>query len=66
MSRPLSGIGAIEEVAVQLKQAGVALGQGTLSHHDEAAWLVLWSLGLPLDSDDQDLASPLSEAQWQR
>lgn len=66
MSHPLSGIGAIEEVAGQLKQAGVALGQGTLSHHDEAAWLVLWSLGLPLDSDDQDLARPLSEAQWQR
>ncbi len=66
MSHPLSGIGAIEEVAGQLRQAGVALGQGTLSHHDEAAWLVLWSLGLPLDSDDQDLAQPLSEAQWQR
>ncbi len=55
---------AIADVAERLTQAGVALGQGTLSHHDEAAWLVLWALGLPLDSDDQALTSPVSDDQW--
>jgi ribosomal protein L3 glutamine methyltransferase len=32
---------------------------------DEAAWLVLWRLGLPLDTDPQMHTQPLSEAQIQ-
>jgi len=46
----------IQLVAEQLSQAGVAFGQGTTSPEDEAAWLVLWKLGLPLDTDFNDVA----------
>ncbi len=66
MSRPRTGHQAMDHVAQRLTQAGVALGQGTLNHRDEAAWLVLWALGWPLDSDDQALNTPLSTAQWQK
>ena len=38
--------------AQQLEQAGVAFGHGTTNAYDEAAWLVLWQLGLPLDDLD--------------
>jgi ribosomal protein L3 glutamine methyltransferase len=45
----------VEAVAEQLRAAGIdassGLGQGTLEPFDEAAWLVLWALGLPLDTD---------------
>ena len=36
--------------AERLKQAGVSFGHGTGNAFDEAAWLVTWSLGLPLDA----------------
>jgi ribosomal protein L3 glutamine methyltransferase len=51
----LSLADCVSQVATQLTDAGVAFGQGTTNAFDEAAWLVLWRLGLPLDT-------PLTEA----
>ena len=44
-------IGAlIAHYADQLDAAQVGYGHGTTNAQDEAAWLVLWQLGLPLDA----------------
>ncbi|MDR6215660.1 50S ribosomal protein L3 N(5)-glutamine methyltransferase [Paracidovorax wautersii] len=54
-------LGALVASGAQaLEQAGVAFGHGTTNAYDEAAWLVLWRLGLPLDTPLDD--SPNSEA----
>jgi len=42
----------IERASARLEQAGVSFGQGTTNAFDEAAWLVLWRLNLPLDALD--------------
>jgi ribosomal protein L3 glutamine methyltransferase len=42
----------VEELAAQLEAAEVSFGHGTTNAFDEAVWLVLWHLGLPLDELD--------------
>ena len=42
----------IEASAARLDAAGVAFGHGTTNAFDEAVWLALWRLGLPLDDLD--------------
>jgi ribosomal protein L3 glutamine methyltransferase len=42
----------VEACAARLAAAGVAFGHGTANAFDEAVWLVLWQLGLPLDDLD--------------
>jgi ribosomal protein L3 glutamine methyltransferase len=43
-------IDLITAQSARLKQAGVSFGHGTGNAFDEAAWLVLWSLGLAMDA----------------
>jgi len=45
-------IDLIEASSARLTEAGVCFGQGTGNAFDEAAWLVLWRLGIPLDELD--------------
>ncbi len=53
----------IELESARLSQAGVSFGQGTTNAFDEAAWLVQWALGLPLDALDEQAARPVSSAE---
>ena len=55
----------IEAGAQQLTDAGVAFGHGTTNAFDEAAWLVLWKLGLPLDELEGVANQPVAPAQVQ-
>jgi ribosomal protein L3 glutamine methyltransferase len=45
-------IDCIERQSARLTQAGVSFGHGTDNAFDEAVWLALWKLGLPLDDLD--------------
>ena len=50
----------VEQCGARLEAAGVSFGHGTACARDEAAWLVLWRLGLPLDDLDGVAARVLS------
>ncbi len=51
-------IDLVRQTEQQLQEAGVAFGHGTDNAWDEAAWIVLWALGLPLDTDlEADMAA---------
>jgi ribosomal protein L3 glutamine methyltransferase len=59
-------IALIEAGAQQLREAGVAFGHGTTNAFDEAAWLVLWQLGLPLDDLDGAAGRPVTPEEQAR
>ena len=56
----------ILEASHRLSLAKVSFGHGTDNAHDEASWLVLWSLGLPLDTDTTTHNEPLSASDIER
>lgn len=56
-------IACIEAQAARLTEAGVSFGHGTNNAFDEAAWLCLWRLALPLDTLDAHAEQDLSPAQ---
>ena len=51
----------IEQSAARLEAAGVSYGHGTTNAFDEAAWLVLWRLGLPVDDLDSVENQPVAQ-----
>ncbi|MDB5914724.1 MAG: site-specific DNA-methyltransferase (adenine-specific)-like protein [Ramlibacter sp.] len=51
----------VDAAARELEGAGVAFGHGTTNAYDEAAWLVLWSLCIPLDQLDEHAGRELDE-----
>ena len=53
----------VERSAARLERAGVCCAQGTTNAWDEAAWLVLWRLGLPLDALDEHAARAVAPAE---
>ena len=52
----------VERSAERLQAAGVAFGHGTTNAFDEASWLVLWRLGLPLDALEEHASEAIDPA----
>ena len=56
-------IECIDRQSARLTQAGVSFGHGTDNAFDEAVWLALWKLQLPLDDLDSVAARELTPQQ---
>ena len=55
----------LEQAHQRLQAAAVCFGHGTSNAFDEAAWLVLWRLGLPLQALDENAGRVLTAAEVQ-
>ena len=53
----------VQRMGRQLESAGLAFGHGTTNAHDEAAWLTLWKLGMPLDASDEEMQRSVSDGE---
>jgi ribosomal protein L3 glutamine methyltransferase len=62
MSSTLKLIDLINQQATRLEEAKVSFGHGTLNAFDEAVWLALWAMKLPIDDLDAVADSPVSAA----
>lgn len=60
--QPVTVLELVEAMGTRLAQSGVSFGHGTTNAFDEAVWLTLWTLGLPLDELDAVAASPVTPA----
>lgn len=52
----------ISQQATRLEDAQVSFGHGTLTAFDEAVWLALWAMKLPIDDLDAVADAPVSAA----
>jgi ribosomal protein L3 glutamine methyltransferase len=55
-------IDLINQQATRLEEAEVSFGHGTLNAFDEAVWLALWAMKLPIDDLDAVADAPVSAA----
>jgi len=53
----------LTRASARLDEAGVSFGHGTTNSFDEAVWLALWGLGLPLDDLDAAAQRQLTAAE---
>ena len=54
----------LEDAVARFERAGLAFGHGTDNALDEAAWIILRALDLPLDSINAHLDDVLDESRW--